>query len=311
MLSTRNPRESYGLAILEAAKDNPKIVVLTADVMHSSQTVKFKEIFPDRFINMGVAEQNMAGVAAGLATHGKIPFINTFSCFASMRSLEMLRSDIAYPNLNVKVVSFNSGLSLGTGGTTHHSTEDLAIIRSIANFTLIVPGDAAETYQAVLGSISHPGPVYIRLGRGDMEDLGSENSNYQIGKAKTMHEGNDVTIIACGYLVAPALKAAKKLSLKGISTRVLNLHTLKPLDEKAILSAAKETKGIVTVEEHSVVGGVGSAVAEYLSKHYPTHIRMIGIQDTFCTIGPTEDLMKFYGFTEENIAKQAIKIVSL
>jgi len=198
MTPTKNPRVSYGLAILEAAKRYDQIVVLTCDVMHSCQTLQFAETFPQRFINLGVAEQNMAGVAAGLATCGKIPFINTFSCFASMRCLEMLRTDIAYPCLNVKVVCVNAGLSLGPGGTTHHATEDLAILRSIANLTILVPADASETHRAVMACIDHPGPVYIRLGRADMETVYPSEVDFRIGRANKIRDGRDV-MVSCYY----------------------------------------------------------------------------------------------------------------
>ena len=309
MLGTNNPREAYGVAVLEAAGDNGDIMVLTCDVMHSSQTIEFQKKHPKRFFNMGVAEQNMAGVAAGMATFEKTPFINTFSCFASMRSLEMIRTDIAYPRLNVKVVCFNSGLSLGTGGTTHHSTEDIAIIRSIANMTLIVPGDAIQAYEATKACIGWPGPVYIRLGRGDMPNIPSNGGNFEIGKIDELNAGDDITIIACGYMVVPALKAADKLATKGISARVLNCHTIKPLDEEVVLRAAEETKGVITVEEHSVVGGLGGAIAELLSKKNPTQIDMIGIEDIFCTIGPTSDLFKHYNLNEQEIVKRSEKLL--
>ena len=309
MVPTRNPRVSYGLTILEAGGKYKDVVVLTADMMSSFQTSKFAETYPDRFFNVGVAEQNMAGIAAGMATCGKIPFINTFSVFASMRCVEMLRTDIAYPSLNVKVVSCNAGLAVGAGGTTHHSTEDMAIIRSIANFTLIVPGDSQEVYRAVMASIHHEGPVYIRLGRLDMEDLPGGNAEFQIGKANQLRDGDDITLAACGYMVYPALKAAERLASEKISARVLNVHTVKPLDEEAILKAVWETKGIVVAEEHTVIGGLGGAVAELVTQEYPTRVRRVGIQDKFCGIGPTEELMAFHGLTEEGIFKEAMEIL--
>lgn len=257
IISTKNPRLCYGQTMLEAGERYKNIVVLSADMMGSFQTGKFAETFPDRFFNVGVAEQNMAGIAAGMATCGKMPFINTFSCFASMRALEMLRTDIAYPRLNVKVVACNAGLAIGTGGTTHHATEDIAIIRSIANFTLIVPGDCQEVYRAIMASIEYSGPVYIRLGRADMEDVSEGEADFRIGKAIQLREGKDITLAACGYMVAPALRAAEKLAAEKVSARVLNIHTVKPLDEEAILKAARETKGIVVAEEHSIIGGLG------------------------------------------------------
>jgi transketolase len=309
MAPTKNPRVSYGLAILEAAKRYDQIVVLTCDVMHSCQLVEFAETFPQRFINLGVAEQNMAGVAAGLATCGKIPFINTFSCFASMRCLEMLRTDIAYPCLNVKVVSVSAGLSLGPGGTTHHATEDLAILRSIANLTILVPADASETHRAVMACIDHPGPVYIRLGRADMETVYPSEADFRIGRANKIRDGRDVTIAACGYLVYPAMRAADRLASDGVSARVLDVHTIKPLDKEAILSAARETTGIVTAEEHTVIGGLGGAVAELLSKEHPAPIRMVGIQDTFCGIGPVPELMTYHGLTHDEIYRQSMDLV--
>ncbi len=309
MIPTKNPRVCYGLAMLEAAERNKDIVVVSADMMGSFQITKFAETFPDRFFNVGVAEQNMAGIAAGMATCGKMPFINTFSCFASMRALEMLRTDIAYPRLNVKVVACNAGLAIGTGGTTHHATEDIAIIRSIANFTLIVPGDCQEVYRAIMASIEYSGPVYIRLGRADMEDVSEGEADFRIGKAIQLREGKDITLAACGYMVAPALRAAEKLAAEKVSARVLNIHTVKPLDEEAILKAARETKGIVVAEEHSIIGGLGGAVAELLVREHPTHVRMVGIKDKFCGIGPTEDLMACHGLTDTDIFSEAMGIL--
>ncbi len=309
MVPTKNPRVSYGLTILEAGAKYKDVVVLTADMMSSFQTAKFAETYPDRFFNVGVAEQNMVGIAAGLATCGKIPFVNTFSCFASMRALEMLRTDVAYPCLNVQVVSCNAGLAVGAGGTTHHSTEDMAIIRSIANFTLIVPGDAQEIYRAVMASIHYPGPVYIRIGRLDMEKIYEGEVEFQIGKANQLREGREVTLVACGYMVYPAMKAAEKLKLQKVSTRVLNVLTIKPLDEEAILKAARETRGIVVAEEHTVIGGLGGAIAELVTEEYPTQVRRVGIKDTFCGIGPTEELMAHHGLTEDEIFKQAMEVL--
>jgi len=307
--TTKNPRLCYGLTMLEAAERYKDVVVITADMMSSFQTAKFAETFPERFFNVGVAEQNMAGIAAGMATCGKIPFVNTFSCFASMRAVEMLRTDIAYPRLNVKVVSCNAGLAVGAGGTTHHATEDMAIIRSLANFTLIVPGDCNEVYRSIMASIEYDGPVYIRLGRLDMEDVSGAEADFRIGKAIRLREGTDVTIAACGYMVAPALRAAEKLAKSKVSARVLNVHTVKPLDEEALLKAARETKGIVVAEEHSVIGGLGGAVAELMGREHPTHVRMIGIKDKFCGIGPTEELMACHGLTEDDIAREAMEIL--
>ncbi len=308
MVSTKNPRVSYGLAVLEAGARSEDVIVITADMMTSFQTAKFAETYPDRFFNVGVAEQNMAGIAAGMATCGKIPFINTFSCFASMRCLEMLRTDIAYPCLNVKVVSCNAGLTVGAGGTTHHATEDLAIIRSIANFTLVVPGDAKEVYHSVLACLQHRGPIYVRIGRQDMEDL-PQGDDFQIGKASLLRDGGDITLAACGYMVYPALKAAERLAAQNVSARVLNVHTIKPLDEDAILKAARETKGIVVAEEHTVIGGLGGAIAELVTREHPMHVRRVGIKDTFCGIGPTEDLMAYHGLTEDEIFKQAMDLL--
>jgi transketolase len=309
MVPTKNPRLSYGLTILEAGGRYKDVVVLTADMMVSFQTATFAETYPDRFFNVGVAEQNMAGIAAGMATCGKIPFVNTFSCFASMRSLEMLRTDIAYPRLNVKIVSCNAGLAVGAGGTTHHATEDMAIIRSLANFTLIVPGDSQEIYRAVMASIEYDGPVYIRIGRLDMEEIYDGDAEFKIGKAVQLRDGTDITIAACGYMLPPALKAAEMLASKKVSARVLNVHTIKPLDKEAILKAARETKGIVVAEEHSVIGGLGGAVAELVTKEHPTHVRRVGIEDTFCGIGPTEELMTYHGLTDEHIYKEAMDIL--
>jgi len=291
-----------GQTLVEAAKQDPRIWALTADVMHSTKTEYFALAFPDRFINVGVAEQTMVGVAAGLATCGKIPFAAAFAAMLSMRACEQIRTDVAYPNLNVKFIATHSGFALGPGGTTHHATEDIAIIRSMANMTILVPCDIYQTREAVRAAIAWPGPVYIRLGRGRDPIVYSDGLNYQIGRAVKVREGKDVTLIGCGRTVAECVLAAEQLAVEGVDARVLDVHTIKPVDAVAIEEAAAQTKMIFTVEEHSVVGGLGGGVAEVLAglKH-SAPLRRLGVPDIFASIGPQEALLAKYGLTADKI----------
>jgi len=253
--SKESSRDAYGRALVRLGGENRNIVALTADLMHSVKIEEFKKQFPERFFNFGVAEQNMMGAAAGMATCGKIPFVSTFACFASMRACEQVRTDIAYPRLNVKIVVTHAGLSIGAGGTTHHATEDIGIMRSIANMTVIVPADAIETEKAVRAAAEYEGPVYIRLGRNPDPVIYAQDYKYEIGKAVLLKEGKHVTIIATGRMVAESLIAANKLEEEGIEAGVINVHTIKPLDKEAVVEAANNTELIVTVEEHNIMGG--------------------------------------------------------
>lgn len=295
-------REMYGKVLAEIGQTNPDIVVLTADLMRSNKTGDFAKEIPERFFNFGIAEQNMMAAAAGMAVSGKIPYVSTFAAFASMRCCEQLRTTIAYPKLKVRIVSSHSGLSMGNGGTTHHATEDLAICRSMANMTVIVPADASECAKVVHESIDYPGPIYMRLGRGAEPIVYKKDYDFAIGQAVTVREGNDITVIACGILVMAAVKAARKLDAEGISLRVVDMHTIKPLDEEAVLKAARETGTIITAEEHNIVGGLGGAVAEVLAESgIPARFSRIGIPDIFSTIGAPDDLYARYGLDADGI----------
>lgn len=302
--SAMTQAEIYGHVLVELGKEHPEIVLLTADLAKSTKTGVFFKEFPERSFNVGIAEQNMTAIAAGLATCGKKPFISTFGAFASMRACEMVRSDIAYPNLNVKIVATHAGLSMGNGGTTHHVTEDLAIMRSMANMTVVVPADGIETAKLVRACMDYPGPLYTRIGRG-FEPPVYENEDYDfaIGKAITMREGNDATVIACGVCVLAAMDAADALKDEdGISIRVLNMHTIKPLDAEAVLKAASETKCIVTAEEHNIYGGLGGAVAEVLADAgVGIKFKRIGMPDAYSVIGYPEDLYARYGMDVDGI----------
>jgi len=268
----KSTRDAYGEAIVEIGEQNKNVVVLTADLMHSTKIEGFKKQFPERFFNFGMAEQNMMGVAAGLATCGKIPFVSTFACFASMRSCEQIRTDIAYPKLNVKIVVTHGGISMGAGGTTHHAIEDIAIMRSIANMLVIVPSDAIETEKAIKAATKYLGPVYIRLGRDADPIVNSQDYEYEIGKAS------------------------------------IYMHTVKPIDREAIIEAAKKTKLIVTAEEHNIIGGLGSAVTEVIAEEQRScYVKRIGIPDIFVTIGSYKDLLSKYKLNGNGIAEQIKK----
>ena len=302
-------RESYGMALVELGKENDKIVVLDADLSKSTKTADFKKNFSDRFFNAGIAEQNLMGMAAGLANVGYIPFASTFAVFASGRAFEIIRNSICYPKVNVKIAATHAGITVGEDGGSHQSVEDVALMCSLPNMTVIVPADHTEAMAAVKAASEINGPVYLRFGRCNTEDIFDENYKFQIGKGVELISGNDVTIIATGMLVAKALEAAKELDKQGIKARVINISTIKPIDEEIIIKAAKETKGIVTAEEHSVIGGLGAMVASVVSRNCPTKVRMVGINDTFGESGTPDELMNKYGLTAENILKQALEIV--
>jgi transketolase len=290
--------------LVELGRKNNDIVVLTADLVRVNKTGQFKERYPDRFFNTGVAEQDMMGIAAGLALEGKIPFVSTFAAFASMRACEQVRTDITYPNLKVRIVSTHGGVTSG-GGTTHNALEDIAIMRSMANMTVVVPGDPNQVGKVLEASLRYQGPMYIRIGRG-MEPIVYEGDyDYAIGKAITTKDGKDATVIACGIAVFYALQAAARLEEKGISVRVLDMHTVKPLDVEAVLKAAKETGKILTAEEHSIVGGLGSAVAEtILESGIPIKFKRLGVPDVFVPIGSPEEIHAKYGFDAAGIYRE-------
>lgn len=312
--ATMTAREIYGRTLAELGKTNPKIVGVTADLAKTTAIVHFANAFPDRFFNVGIAEQNMFGIAAGLAKAGLIPFASTMAIFTCLRGGEQVRTDIAYQNLPVKIIATHAGISFGHAGTTHHCTEDLAVMRSIANMTVICPADGIETAKAVQACADTPGPVYIRIGRG-FEPPCYENDNftYEIGKAITMREGSDLTIICCGIAVLQSLQAAKTLAEQdNVSVRVINMHTIKPLDREAVMKAVLETRRILTVEEHNVLGGLGDAVASVIAESGKGCVfRKHGIQDTFATIGYAEDLYAHYGLDANGIVDQVRGILGM
>ncbi|WP_252221580.1 MULTISPECIES: transketolase family protein [unclassified Clostridium] len=305
-------REAYGKALVKLSNMNKDVVVLDADLSKSTKTADFKAAAPERFINMGIAEANMMGVASGLSTCGKIPFVSTFAMFAAGRAFEQIRNSICYPKLNVKVCATHAGLTVGEDGASHQSVEDISLMRSIPNMTVINPADAIETEAAILAVAEYKGPCYVRLGRLAVENV-NDNANYkfEIGKGVTLANGNDVTIVATGIMVKLALEAKEELAKDGIDARVINIHTIKPIDSDLLIKAAKETGAIVTAEEHSIIGGLGSAVSEVLCEEMPVPVLKVGIEDTFGESGKPEQLLKAYGLTTEKIVERAKKSISI
>ncbi len=305
-------REAYGKALAKLGKVNDKVVVLDADLSKSTKTADFKNEFPERFINMGIAEGNMMTVAAGLSTCGKIPFASTFAMFAAGRAFEQIRNSICYPRLNVKICATHAGLTVGEDGASHQSIEDLALMRAIPNMTVICPSDAIET-EAVINAIAeYNGPCYVRLGRAGVNVINDRpDYKFELGKGVQLTEGNDVTIVATGIMVDEALSAEKMLKAEGISARVINIHTLKPIDSEILINAAKETGAIVTVEEHNIIGGLGSAVSEVISEEKPVPVIRVGVKDTFGESGKPEELLKAYGLKDVNIVDAVKKAINL
>ncbi|MEG0772763.1 transketolase family protein [Clostridium sp.] len=302
MMSKIATREAYGKALARIGAENENIVVLDADLSKSTKTADFKKVCPERFINMGIAEANMMTVAAGLATCGKIPFASTFAMFAAGRAFEQIRNSICYPKLNVKVCATHAGITVGEDGASHQSVEDISLMRSIPNMVVISPSDAVETEAAIEAIVNYNGPCYVRLGRSAVSVV-NDNKDYkfEIGKGITLREGKDVAIIATGIMVEAALEAANLLAEEGIKARVINIHTIKPIDENLIAKAARETGLIVTAEEHSIIGGLGSAVAEVVTSLHPVPVMRVGIKDTFGESGKPAELLKAYGLTAEDI----------
>jgi len=312
--SLKNPemiptRDGYGRALVELGEKNPNIIVLTGDLMESTRAQWFAEKFPRRFIDCGVAEQNMTGIAGGLAHEGKIPFISSYAVFSPGRSWDQVRVTVAYGNLNVKIAGAHAGISVGPDGATHQGCEDLALMRVLPNFVVIAPCDFWETKKATLWAGNHKGPVYLRFLREKTPVITSEKTPFEIGKALVFREGTDATVIACGQMVYEALAAAENLARKGISVRVINNHTLKPIDKKTIIAAAKETGAIVTAEEHQINNGLGSAVAEVLVENYPVPMERIGLRDTFGESGKPEELLVKYGMKAEDIEKAVGRVI--
>ena len=301
-------RDAYGEALLELGRENPNIVVLDADLSNSTKTELFAHEFPHRFFNMGIAEQDLMATACGLAGEGKTVFASSFACFAS-RGWEHARATIAFPKRNVKVVTTHGGLSVGEDGAVAQMNEDIAIWRALPNVTVIVPADAVETEKAVRAAAAADGPVYIRLGRPKVPVLFDEGYHFQIGRANLLREGTELTIVACGLMVAHALEAADLLQQKGISAAVLNMATIKPLDVETLLHQARQTGAIVTAEEHSIIGGLGGAVAEALAENLPTPMERVGIQDCFGESGTGDELLEKYGLTAAHIASAGERVV--
>jgi len=303
MTATLGTRNVYGETLVELARTNKDIVVLDADLSGSTMTKLFAGDFPDRFFNMGVSEQDMMGTAAGLALAGKIPFVSTFAIFAAGRAWEQVRQAIAYPKLNVKIVASHGGITVGEDGVSHQMTEDLGIMRVIPNMTVIVPADGVEVKEIMRVALNTEGPFYIRTSRMKFPVIFPDGVSFEIGRGTVVNEGSDITIIALGLMVSESLKAAKLLKTKGISARVVNMSTLKPIDENLIISCARETGAIVTAEEHSTIGGLGSAVCEVISENYPVPVKRIGIQDRFCMSGTGDELLDCYGLRAAEIAR--------
>lgn len=301
-------RDAYGEALIELGQENDQVVVLDADLSKSTKTHGFSKNFPDRFFNVGIAEQNLMGMAAGLATAGKIPFASTFAMFATGRAFEIIRNSICYPELNVKICATHAGITVGEDGASHQSMEDIACMRAIPNMTVIVPADGVETKKVIHAIAKYHGPVYVRLGRSGVPVINDENYDFEIGKGVVLRDGRDMTIVATGIMVSRALEAAEALKEQGIDARVINIHTIKPLDTALIAQAAKETGAILTVEEHNVIGGLGSAVAEAVVENHPVQMKRVGMMDTFGESGKPNELLEKYGLTPKAIVEAATEL---
>jgi transketolase len=298
-------RESYGNALVACAEKFPNLVVLDADLAGATKTGTFKKAYPDRFIDCGIAECNMTGIAAGMATCGKIPFMSSFAMFAAGRNFEQVRNSIGYPHLNVKIGATHAGITVGEDGATHQCNEDIALMRTIPGMTVIVPADDVEAKAAVEAALAYEGPVYLRFGRMAVPVINdAANYKFEIGKGITLKEGKDVTIVATGIEVAEAMEAAKLLEADGISAEVINIHTIKPLDAELVRASAKKTGKVVTVEEHSVIGGLGSAVCDALAEDALAPVHKIGVHDRFGESGPAGELLKKYGLDAQGIYKE-------
>lgn len=297
-------REAYGKALVKLGKINDDVVVLDADLSKSTKTNDFCKAYPNRFFNMGIAEQNLVGAACGFAAAGKIPFASTFAMFATGRAFEVIRNSACYPKLNVKICATHAGITVGEDGGSHQSVEDISLMRSIPNMTVLVPADGVEAEKMIFAAAEFNGPMYVRLGRSAVPTLFGEDYNFKIGKGVVLKEGNDATIIACGMMVNEAILAADMLKEENINVRVINMSTIKPIDTELIIKAAKETKAIVTAEEHSIIGGLGSAVSEVVSENCPTIVKKVGINDCFGESGTPAELLEKYGLTAKHIVEK-------
>lgn len=303
-------RDAYGNALLTLGAENPNVVVLDADLSKSTKTADFGKKYPERFFNMGIAESNLLGTAAGFAAAGKIPFASTFAIFAVGRAFEQIRNSIAYPKLNVKIAATHSGISVGEDGGSHQAIEDVAIMRAVPNMVVLVPADGEETRQVILAAAKYKGPVYIRMGRLAVPLLFGEDYQFEIGKANVLKEGTDVAIMANGLMVSMALEAAVELAADGISVSVVNVASVKPLDVETIVQVAKQTKAVVTAEEHNIIGGLGSAIAEVLGEKLPTPMVRVGLKDTFGESGPPQELLEKYGLTKVDLVKAVHEVLA-
>ena len=306
-MEKKSTRQAYGEALAKLGKENENVVVLEADLSKSTMTAYFKKEFPERHINVGIAEADLIGTAAGFATTGKIPFASTFAVFAAGRAYDQIRNSVAYPKLNVKICPTHAGVSLGEDGGSHQSVEDIALMRAIPGMVVLSPADAVETEKMIFATAEYEGPVYVRLGRLNIPVLFDDNYKFEIGKAVTLTEGNDVAILATGLMVYEATEAAKQLAEQGIKARVVNVSTIKPLDEETVLKAAKECKFIVTSEEHSVIGGLGSAVSEFLSENHPTKVIKHGIQDVFGQSADGDTMLNNYKLRAKDIVEVVLR----
>lgn len=303
-------RESYGIALCELAKEHEDFVVLDADLAAATKTGMFKKEYPNRFFDCGISEANMIGVAAGIATTGMIPFATSFAMFSAGRAYEQIRNMVGYPHLNVKIVGTHAGITVGEDGATHQCLEDIVLMRTIPGVTIINPSDHYETVAAVSAAYNHYGPVYIRLGRLAIDSFNySDEYKFELGKGVTLSEGNDITIIATGLMVSESIKAIDFLKNKGISARLINIHTIKPIDKDIIIRAAKETQMIFTVEEHNIIGGLGEAVSAIVAENHPIPVHKIGVQDRFGHSGSAVDLLKEFGLDAEGITKRVLYTV--
>lgn len=306
----RATRESYGATLVELGNENKDIVVLEADLSKATKTERFANAHKDRFINVGIAEQNMVGMAAGLASVGKIPFATTFAVFAAGRAFEIIRNSVCYPNANVKIAATHAGITVGPDGGSHQAIEDIALMSSLPNMVVLSPADDIEACKCVRAAAEIKSPVYIRLGRIPLEDIYDDSYDFKIGKGSELVEGQDVTIIATGIMVHKALEASKKLKDQGIDARVINIATIKPIDEEIVIKAAKETKAIITVEEHSIIGGLGDRVSSVVCDKYPTIVKKIGVKDVFGESGNPDDLLEKHGLTTDNIVETVKSVLN-
>jgi transketolase len=304
-------RDAYGEALLELGRRDRRVVALDAGVSDSTRSEYFGREFPERFFNVGIAEGNLVDVAAGFALTGKIPFASSFAVFLTGRAWESIRQSIAYPALNVKLVGSHGGISIGEDGASAQMDEDLAIMRALPNMTVLCPADAVETARAVFAAAAHPGPVYLRLGRNPVPVLFDASADFAIGRNVTLRQGGDVAVFACGIMVAVALDAADLLAAQGVAATVVNAATIKPLDADNVLALARQTGAVVTAEEHSVIGGLGGAVAELLAEEYPVPVVRVGVQDRFGASGRPDELLRAFGLTAEGVAAAALRAVAL